>query len=196
MTDRMTGSYKTEDKVDPNLGTLRRCTFCGIFKPLSEFGKNGVDRDGNTVYRTDCKMCYNLRRKANSSRSRKAHSDFVGGMKRRSDDDVQFTHQNWKECLIYFEGSCAYCGKTPKRGQRLTKDHLYPVVNGGKTTPDNIVPACYKCNSSKGSSDFKEWFMAQPFFSQDRLNKIFKWRSIMRLAMPVKNQVNKGREQE
>jgi hypothetical protein len=42
------------------------------------------------------------------------------------------------------------------------------------------VPACQSCNSSKGAEDFRDWFMKQAFFSQERLNRIFKWRTIIR----------------
>jgi len=94
--------------------------------------------------------------------------------------EVRLSYQEWKETLLYFEGACAYCGATPRKNQRLTKDHLLPISAGGKTIQSNIVPACSSCNGSKGSMDFKDWFMTQPFFSQNRLNKIFKWRTIMR----------------
>jgi hypothetical protein len=67
-----------------------------------------------------------------------------------------------------------------KKGERLTRDHLVPVADGGLTTQENIICACTSCNSSKGKDEWRDWFMRQPFFSQDRMNKIFKWRSIMR----------------
>ena len=66
------------------------------------------------------------------------------------EENPSFTHQEWKECLIYFRGSCAYCGSTPRKTQRLTRDHLEPLSNGGRTIQANIVPACSACNSSKG----------------------------------------------
>ncbi|HYM78106.1 MAG TPA: HNH endonuclease [Candidatus Dormibacteraeota bacterium] len=52
---------------------------------------------------------------------------------------------------------CAYCG------DRATEwDHLRPLVSGGKPTgyPSsirNLVPACGKCNQSKGKTDWKVW---------------------------------------
>lgn len=172
---KMYGSYKTETYGD---GT-RRCVFCGEIKSLKkDFPRNGTDRNGKQVYRYDCKRCYNIRRK--EDRNKKAHSDFVGGQKRRGEDNPEFSHQDWKNCLIYFGGCCAYCGSTPRRNKKMTKDHLKPISKGGLTSPDNIIPACFSCNSSKGAEDFKEWFMKQPYFSQDRLNTIFKWRAIMR----------------
>ncbi|MHB1035611.1 MAG: HNH endonuclease [Pirellulales bacterium] len=49
---------------------------------------------------------------------------------------------------------CAYCG-TP---QNLSLDHLLPSVKGGPERADNIVYSCRSCNSSKGSTDFLEWW--------------------------------------
>lgn len=156
----------------------RRCVFCGELKPITEFPRNGTDANGLPEWRQDCKCCYNIRR--NENRTKKKHSDFIGGQKRRGEDNPEFSHQEWKETLIFFGGECAYCGGTPRKGKRLTKDHLEAVSGGGRTIQSNIVPACQTCNSSKGAEDFKEWFMKQPFFSQERLNRIFKWRTIMR----------------
>ncbi len=171
---RMYGQYESED-----VGYGKRvCAFCGETKPLAAFPRNGQHTDGTAAYRQDCKVCYNIRRKEN--RNKKSHSDFIGGQKRRGEEEPCFSHQQWKEALIYFGGACAYCGATPRRSKRLTKDHLKAVSKGGTTSPDNIIPACDTCNSSKGAEDFKDWFMRQPFFSQERMNRIFQWRSIMR----------------
>ncbi len=43
---------------------------------------------------------------------------------------------------------CQYCGESfpPKQ---LTYDHVHPKSQGGKTCWENIVTACYPCNSSK-----------------------------------------------
>lgn len=172
----MRGKYKTE-----TVDNLRRCVFCGEWKELTkDFARNGYSDTGEAAYRYDCKVCYNIRRKENKSRNKKAYSDFIGGQKRRGEEAPQLSHQEWKEIMLFFGGECAYCGCTPKRNQRLTKDHLVPVSSGGATTQDNVVPACFSCNSSKGNKEFKEWFMSQPFFSQTRLNKVFKWRTILR----------------
>lgn len=33
-----------------------------------------------------------------------------------------------------------------------TIDHLHPVAHGGTSHPDNLVPACATCNSSRGAT--------------------------------------------
>ena len=172
---RMHGRYAPVLSTD---GTKKVCSFCGEAKLLEDFPKNGVDAEGNTKYRDDCKVCYNIRRREN--KTKKKHTDFIGGQKRRGEENPDFSHQEWKECVIFFGGECAYCGATPRKGQRLTRDHLEPISEGGKTIQSNIIPACQSCNSSKGATEWREWFMAQSFFSQERMNKIFKWRTIIR----------------
>lgn len=41
---------------------------------------------------------------------------------------------------------CVYCGSREK----LTVDHVIPRAQGGRTVWNNLVTACYKCNSKKG----------------------------------------------
>lgn len=43
--------------------------------------------------------------------------------------------------------TCQYCGHT---GGELTIDHVIPKRLGGKTTWDNVVTACRRCNMKKG----------------------------------------------
>lgn len=43
--------------------------------------------------------------------------------------------------------TCQYCGSV----SNLTLDHVMPVSRGGKSTWENVVTACYPCNSGKGS---------------------------------------------
>jgi 5-methylcytosine-specific restriction endonuclease McrA len=46
--------------------------------------------------------------------------------------------------------TCQYCGATPPR-KHLTVDHIVPRSRGGKTTWENVVTACAKCNGRKGN---------------------------------------------
>ena len=175
---RMYGKFESCETKTIDGRLYKTCVFCGERKSIDAFAKNGVDAFGNVQYRRDCKVCYNIRRRENATKKR--HTAFVGGMKRRGESNVDYTHQQWKETVIFFGGECAYCGRTMHKGERLTRDHLEPVSSGGTTTQDNIVPACSSCNSSKGAAEWREWYMKQSFFSQERMNRIFKWRSIMR----------------
>src|SRR5262245_34446993 len=57
--------------------------------------------------------------------------------------------------------SCAYCG------DRMTEwDHLRPIVLKQRPTGyiseiANLVPACGKCNQSKGNSPWRQWMLSK-----------------------------------
>ena len=54
------------------------------------------------------------------------------------------------------QGICHYCGgKFP--ADRLTMDHIVPIVRGGKSTKGNVVPACKECNTKKKYKLLMEW---------------------------------------
>lgn len=43
---------------DRDTSTHRVCGTCNKLKPVSDFYKDGKDREGNIRYRRDCKECY------------------------------------------------------------------------------------------------------------------------------------------
>ena len=45
---------------------------------------------------------------------------------------------------------CMYCGNDYPRPQ-LTRDHVLPVSKGGRDVWENVVAACFHCNSRKGN---------------------------------------------
>jgi 5-methylcytosine-specific restriction endonuclease McrA len=53
-------------------------------------------------------------------------------------------------------GACYYCG-TKVKHKDITMDHLVPLARGGKSTKDNLVPSCKKCNNLKQSMLPLEW---------------------------------------
>lgn len=44
---------------------------------------------------------------------------------------------------------CLYCGKEYSR-HILTRDHVQPISQGGRDLWENVVSACFRCNSKKG----------------------------------------------
>jgi CRISPR/Cas system-associated protein Cas10 (large subunit of type III CRISPR-Cas system) len=156
------------------MGTLEKtqvCTVCGEEKPLSDFPKNGRDKDGNVRHRPDCKVCYNITRKI----SKKKHTKFLNNTKHRTGEEQTLSIEDWKECMIHFRGTCAYCGEKQSRKVKLTKEHVVPVSKGGMTVKDNIIPGCTSCNCSKSNQDLEVWYPKQPFYSKERYDKIRRW---------------------
>ncbi len=45
---------------------------------------------------------------------------------------------------------CLYCGRECPRAS-LTRDHVQPVSKGGRDIWENVVSACFHCNSRKGN---------------------------------------------
>ena len=70
-----------------------------------------------------------------------------------------------KEALTVLEQTendvrCVYCGD-----KKTEWDHLYPLIidkkhSGYITEIANLVPACGKCNQSKGNANWKEWMLS------------------------------------
>lgn len=50
------------------------------------------------------------------------------------------------------EFSCQYCGATGE----MTFDHVIPRSRGGRTTWENVVAACGRCNLTKGDRSLKD----------------------------------------
>lgn len=60
----------------------------------------------------------------------------------------------WKEKCA--KGVCYYCGRQVGR-ENLTMDHVVPLIRGGKSTKNNLVPACKECNNKKKYLLPMEW---------------------------------------
>lgn len=87
-------------------------------------------------------------------------------------------HAKWRVELIERCGNeCYYCGiegdrpedwvwdeahqsywlPVSTRREMLVREHMVPKSRGGSDKPENIVPACRKCNSTKGTKTVEEW---------------------------------------
>lgn len=119
------------------------CRLCRLWQSV-ELVRNGLCRphqreEDRRRYATVQE--YREKRKAHASR------------RKRGVDPVPPVGQ--ESYLELFEGLCAYCD-----GQAETWDHVVPVAKGGKTTPENILPSCIACNSSKRDRDLDAWLEA------------------------------------
>lgn len=68
--------------------------------------------------------------------------------------DGHVSAKEWRALVEKFQNACAYCGTSDVA---LTMDHVIPLSRGGRHSVSNIVPACLRCNSSKGSRTPEEW---------------------------------------
>jgi len=84
------------------------------------------------------------------------------------------TAGTWRFTLSVFQNRCAYCGQAH---QYLSKDHVVPLSRGGFDIPKNVVPACQRCNLSKGQQDVRAWMNSRGF---DYPLFVLKWLELQR----------------
>jgi 5-methylcytosine-specific restriction endonuclease McrA len=82
-----------------------------------------------------------------------------------------YSEDDWENCKNHFNNKCAYCGADNK----LSQDHFIALTRRGEYTKNNIVPACYRCNSSKGNRDFFYWYPQQQFYNKKRERTIMEY---------------------
>jgi len=56
--------------------------------------------------------------------------------------------------------ACLYCEESKEDGATLSLDHLRPVAKGGSNAAMNLVTACVRCNSSRGSRPWRKFAVA------------------------------------
>ena len=72
------------------------------------------------------------------------------------------TRDEWFAIMKKWDYHCAYCGarryaKLPNGGKvKMTMDHVIPMPLG-PDEPENILPACHSCNTSKSGNDLMVW---------------------------------------
>jgi len=80
--------------------------------------------------------------------------------------------RKWRQSIKeHWNYQCAYCGSE----DNLTLDHITPRSKGGTDRITNLVCACKECNTDKGHQKWNEWYLAQEFFTTERLSAIIQW---------------------
>lgn len=72
---------------------------------------------------------------------------------KRSLDFGDVTPEAMAAIFAAFDGQCAYC----LNESATHVDHYVPLKLGGLHALDNLVPACTRCNTSKGAKAPEEW---------------------------------------
>lgn len=125
-----------------------------------EYLRQYAKRQGQWRYMTD--PSYRLYHRSKSKR-RKAQE-------RGSRTVILSPDQLWRR-WVEFGHQCAYCGANGD----LQVEHVIPISKGGEHHLGNIVPACQRCNFSKGKAQAESWFRAQHFFEEER------WQYLLRV---------------
>ena len=114
-------------------------------------------------------------------RQENPHKKFNNNQKRRQLEENQgrdITKEQWYEMMYWFDWCCAYSGEYiggDNADKKRTTDHIIPISKGGLNEPWNCVPMLKSYNSSKHTNDMEEWYSQQPYFSEEKLQKIYAW---------------------
>lgn len=103
---------------------------------------------------------------------------FNNNTKRRKREEEQgagINKEQWLEMMNFFNWKCAYSGKSLGVKNNRSIDHIIPLVKGGEHEVWNCVPMDKSLNSSKNDTDIMEWYTAQDFYDEERLDKIYEW---------------------
>lgn len=68
-------------------------------------------------------------------------------------------HQKRLGMLLDHGAVCVYCGDARNK---VTQDHAQPVSRGGRDLPENILPACQRCNQRKGAQSVAKFARSCP----------------------------------
>lgn len=157
----------TDEQIAHNMGINRATLYrwkekhCDICNALKK-GKTVIDRQVENAL---------LKRALGFSYTEVTKERIIDtGQKKRHKGESKLTEREWEFAVKYFNGRCAYCGEYISDP---TKDHVKPLHDGGTLTRDNVIPCCKKCNSSKKDNEMLSWYQKQPFYSKDRVQKIF-----------------------
>ncbi len=157
--------------------SIKVCSHCGSSKDTEEFYSR--KKNGATYVSNPCKSCYKLRdaarweeRKADyrptKNRPEHVRRHRAKIKQQRADNersDYFILHDSLKSDRLkgrpndldkpfiaeQIAKGCSYCGETEIR---ITLDR---INNEGGHTKDNVVPACYRCNHTRGNMPHEAW---------------------------------------
>jgi 5-methylcytosine-specific restriction endonuclease McrA len=75
----------------------------------------------------------------------------------REERRISLSLSQWRAIKDLSGGLCVYCGASDP----IELDHLVPKRLGGLPVVGNCLPACRRCNASKGPRDAYEWLTHQ-----------------------------------
>lgn len=121
----------------------------------------------------------NVLEKCKQYREENPEKMFNNNVKRRLREENQgdgISKEQWLEMMLWFDFRCAYSGEyIGNDSKHRTVDHIIPLSNGGEHEIWNCVPMYDSYNFSKHNKNMLEWYILQPFYSEERLNKIYEW---------------------
>jgi len=157
------------------------CKLCGITKPLAEMTVETKSRNGKAYVRGRCKECDNKRQPWNPEKGRRLRAlhkrqraageetdKFISQDSKGSDRKRGLENDLTREFIReQIKDGCCYCGGTDIR---MTLDR---IDNERGHTQDNVVPACIRCNYTRGNMPHEAWLILAPSMRDARLGGLF-----------------------
>lgn len=157
--DRRRANGQTERVFSVVQDGKKTCLHCNEIKPLTDFSPS---KKGTGSVQSYCKPCFadrnrdkkKARERTKAYRKRKGPEYLaqhrLNQFKRRTNIEAVSDGTVTKEFLenLYEVECCHYCGNQTPRNFR-TADHVIPLSTGGIHSSENLVMACFSCNSSK-----------------------------------------------
>ena len=119
---------------------MKKCTICGVDKPLTEFYKRPETKDG---FRKDCKECFSKRNKKNWNSKTKEEQQYLNA-RLRLKHQYGLTVAQFEELVKEQNNKCYICGiEGGYNGKPLYVDHCH-------TSGQVRRLLCQHCNSGLG----------------------------------------------
>lgn len=106
---------------------MKKCTKCGVQKPLSEFYRTKLKKDG---FQSGCKICSDLSNKKTKEKDPQKYAEMR--RKHKLKKEYNLTLENFNVLKIQQKGCCAICKSKLKDGQGTHVDHCHKtgIVRG------------------------------------------------------------------
>jgi hypothetical protein len=165
-----------------------KCISCEVYNAkINSLKRIENDREGYLAYRKERNKRPEVRKKKRENTRKRREEGYFDKFFEKHPEKLKEYYNNhrqhdittseWNTCIKFFNNSCCYCGISEieakdKYKQRLHKDH---VDSEGYNDVRNAAPACRGCNDSKWKTDMETWYKQQPFFSEEKLQKLLLW---------------------
>lgn len=133
------------------MALMKICRLCGRGRPVDEFLAGKAKKPSSTCSACRRKLAAGHRRKYYASLPPDKRHELTH--KRRAEEyGVEHVAYSRTAIMRRWRYACAYCN-----GIATHLDHVIPLSKGGADAEQNMVPACARCNLSKGAKTLAEW---------------------------------------
>lgn len=167
----------------------KKCNYCKETKPLTEFSLRTIN--GKKYPRSRCRICWNKTHQntpsyqrihksnqkrrnerislARASNDPKILSQLILQDSRKSDRKANRENNLSKDTIFQIIiQPCSYCEDT---SCRMTVDRIDNKIGH---TIDNIIPACIRCNLTRGNMPYEAWLIVSAGMKKAREQGLFK----------------------